>query len=135
MKKKPVIITFVVVLGILLVLYGLTFVESRGERVQKDCLFKYVSKCGSVAMTEDEILRELNDLRNYYGISKRKSRELFLDAQKKNQGYLDGGYDSMQDITDEERERMRGLSREEAFYFERALRAVERMGDSPWWAL
>lgn len=135
MKKKPIIITLVVVVGILLALYSVRFfVESREETARKECLFRYVSKCGSVKMTKEEILKELNGLQNDFGLSKRKTKTLFLTAQRENQEFLDGGYNNIKDLdsSDKEKERQNVLSREAALYFERALKAVERMSDSSW---
>lgn len=135
LKKRPIVSVLFIVLGISLALYSVRFfVESREETVRKECLFRYVSKCGSVKMTEEEILKELNGLQNDFGLSKRKAKKLFLEAQEENQEFLDGGYDNTKDFdsSDKEKERRKALSRREVFYFERALKAVERMNDSSW---
>ncbi|MFZ1735525.1 MAG: hypothetical protein WAU31_01170 [Candidatus Moraniibacteriota bacterium] len=128
MKKKPIIIALIVVLGISLVFYGLTFVESREERSIKECLFNQPVKCGNVNMTEGEILEDIDAL----GLSKGKARKLFLKEQEENQFYLMRYSDKDErDLTSEER-RMKTVHEDSVPYYERALQAVERMTDSRW---
>lgn len=119
----------VVIFGILMAFNWLLITtESEGDRQFKRCFFSPApGKCGDETMTEEAILNQLNEL----GLSKRKARQLFLEAQKENQEFLDYGYKYTTDLdtSDKERERRRALSRELLPYYDRALRAVERMGD------
>ena len=126
----------VFILGILLAFYALIFsVESREETVRKECLFRYVSKCGSVKMTEDEILQELNGLQNDFGLSKRKAKKLFLEAQRENQEYYTLYANKGEESLTSEEMRMKLVHEDEIPYFERALKAVEKMNDSSWLSL
>ena len=118
----------VVIFGILMAFNWLLITtESEGDRQFKRCFFSPVAgKCGDITLTEEEILNQLNK----WGISKKKARKLFTEGHKGRQEFLDdGGYDTMQGLTNETRESLELKEKKIIFYYERALRAVERMED------
>jgi hypothetical protein len=124
MKKKTIIISLSVGAIILLGLYGLTFVDSRGQKAVINCL-AYQPKCIKENATEEEILKNINDA----GLSKKRAKKIFLDAQDENQGYYERFYKDSPSISSEEKEKLRMESEALVIYYKRALKAIETMED------
>lgn len=74
-------------------------------------------------MTEEAILNQLNEL----GLSKRKARKLFLEAQEENQDYIILYSSKSEEDKTSEDKRLQAIHEDVVPYHERALRAVERM--------
>lgn len=125
MQKKSIIIAFIVVLGISLALYGLSFTDSRTTTDLKRCLFEAPIKCGRIEMTDEKILQEIYDL----GLSKKEASKLFLKAQKENLEYFALYSNKGEENLTSEEQRMKVDHERSIPYFERALRIVEKMSD------
>lgn len=129
---EKIVYRAVFIFGLLVAFYGLIFsMESREETMRKECLFEAPGKCSDINMSEEEFLKEINDLK----LSKKEARKSFLKSQEENQAslmrYLNK---SEKDLTLEEK-RIKTVLEDSIPYFERALRAVEKMNDSSWLSL
>ena len=130
---EKIVYRAIFIFGVSLAFYGLIFFlafhgENQEETVRKQCLLEAPGKCSDINMSEEEFLKEINDLK----LSKKEARKSFLKSQEENQASLMRySNKNEKDLTLEEKGIKTALEGS-ALYFERALKAVEKMNDSSW---